>query len=149
MLPPSSQSTQFTQSTHAQWTADPESPVGSDQSTPVDSRGGSDAAQRLAAIIVAAIDLGARVGELLALQWRDILFDFGRVSVRAVEAGARKNRKPRQVPLTPRVVEWLRKLQAAAPTEKGWLDTDYVFGDTIGGRVTKIRKAWVNLRPAR
>ena len=71
------------------------------------------------------------------------LFDFGRVSIRAVEAGARKNRKARLVPLTPRLVTLLRTLQAAAPTSQGWLDTDYVFGDAIGGRVATIRKAWV------
>lgn len=116
--------------------------------------GRSDAAQRLAAIIVAALDLAMRSGELLALQWRDILWDEYRVFVRAVEKGARKNRRSRRVPLTPRVVEWLRKLQALAPVGE-WSPTDYVFGDAIGGRVTKVRKAWVtavlrahNVQPA-
>ena len=36
-----------------------------------------DAAWRLVALITAALDLGARLGELLALQWRDILWDEG------------------------------------------------------------------------
>jgi integrase len=108
--------------------------------------GRSDAAWRLVALITAALDICARIGELLALQWRDILWDegeHGRVLVRAVERGARKNRKSRRVPLTPRLLVLLRRLQTLHPPGKPWAGTHYVFGDAIGGRVKKIRKAWM------
>ena len=47
------------------------------------------------------------------------------------------------MPPFPRLLRWLRTLHEGAPTRGGWLDTDYVFGDAMGGRVTKICKAWV------
>jgi integrase len=119
------------------------------------AEGRSGAAQRLVALIIAALDLGCRLGELLALQWRDIDRDTFRVTVRAAEAGARKSGKGRQVPLTVRALETFDHLARLAPTAKGWGPTDYVFGDAIGGRVTKVRKAWVttvlrahNVQPA-
>ena len=99
----------------------------------------------LEALFMMALDLGLRRGELLALQWRDILWDSSRVYVRAEVKGARKNRKPRRVPLRPRVMDWLRRLAESNPTGKEWNPSDYVFGTAIGGPVTikRFRRMWL------
>lgn len=103
----------------------------------------SDAARRLEALIVAALDICLRLGELLALQWRDVLWGERRIKVRAVEVGAQKTREERTVPMTPRLFLLLQVLATLNPTGKDWPGTAYVFGDDIGGRVKSIRKAWV------
>jgi integrase len=106
------------------------------------ARDGSEgSAVRLEAIIVGAIESGMRRGELLALQWRDVEADAGRLFVRAVEKGARKTKKPRYAPLTPRLLDVLDTLRTS-PTGHPFPPSAYVFGDAIGGRVTDIRKAW-------
>ena len=103
----------------------------------------SDAAWRLVAIITAALDTGLRIGELLALQWRDVQWGARRLQVRAVEVGARKGGTGRVVPLTPRLERLLRQLAGTNPTGTPWPVTSYVFGNEVGERVKSIRKAWV------
>lgn len=97
---------------------------------------------KLAALIVAAIETGGRRGELLALQWRDVHRDAGYLDVRAVEVGARKSKRPRRVPLTPRLRAVLDALPACDPAGHAWAPSAYVFGDAIGARVKSVRKAW-------
>ena len=99
------------------------------------------------ALLIVAIDCALRRGELLALQWTDILWDAGldgRLRIAAEQQGARKNRKARHVPLTPRVVRLLRQLQASNPTGKPWSETAYVFGDATGAKasIKQIRRVW-------
>lgn len=115
----------------------------------------SDAAWRLEAVIIAALDLCLRLGELLALQWQDVRWDERRIEVRAVEVGAKKTGLGRSVPMTPRLFLQLRTLAGSNPTGQPWPLTAYVFGDAVGGRVRNIRKAWVtcvlrahNVQPA-
>lgn len=100
------------------------------------------AGTRLVALLTLAFDLGGRMGELLALKWGDVLRDEQRVCFRAVERGARKNGKPRRVPMTPRVRALLDVLRYDSDG-KEWPSTAYVMGDAIGERVTNVRKAWV------
>jgi integrase len=98
--------------------------------------------ERLWALIIVAVDCALRVGELLALQWRDVLWAERRVFIRAVAVGARKNRKPRRVPMTPRVLQALQALAATNPTGTPWAPMDYVFGDAVGRRVTSVYRLW-------
>lgn len=98
-------------------------------------------ADRLWALIIAAVESGLRVGELLALQWRDLNFDQRTIYVQAKEIGAAKTGAARPVPMSQRLADVLDGLKLD-PTGKPWGRSAYVFGDAIGGRVKDIRKAW-------
>ena len=100
-----------------------------------------DACSRLAALIIATIDTSARRGELLAIKAGDVFLDEGYLLIRAVERGGRKSKKPRKVPITPRLRVVLEPL-LISPTGLPFHGGAYVFGDAIGGRVQSIRKGW-------
>lgn len=100
-----------------------------------------DVCSRLAALIIAAIDTGARRGELLAIKAGDVFLDEGYILIRAIERGSRKSKKPRKVPITPRLRVVLEPL-LISPTGLPFHAGAYVFGDAIGGRVQSIRKGW-------
>lgn len=99
------------------------------------------ACTRLGALIIAAIDTGARRGELLALKVGDVVLDQDYLLIRAIERGGRKSKKPRKAPITPRLRVVLEPL-LISPTGLPFHAGAYVFGDAIGGRVQSIRKAW-------
>lgn len=98
-------------------------------------------AARLVAIIIAAFETGARLGELLALKWSDIDWTRRRITIRAEEVGAQKTKTPRVVLLTERMVPLLEYLNIS-PLGKPWDSTCYVFGDEIGDKVGTIIKGW-------
>lgn len=100
-----------------------------------------DACTRLATLIIAAIDTGARRGELLAIKAGDVFLDQDYILIRAIEQGGRKSKRPRKVPITPRLRTVLEPL-LISPTGLPFHSAAYVFGDAIGGRVKSIRKAW-------
>ena len=54
-------------------------------------------------LIIAAIETGCRVGELLALQWADVDLKKRTVFVRVVERGARKTGRSRLLPMSARL----------------------------------------------
>ena len=96
------------------------------------------AAPRLYRLIVAALETGCRLGELLSLQWRDVDLTRGELRVRAPNA---KNRKLRHIPIVARlraVLEMARHDPAGHP----FGPDDYVFGDEVGRRLTSPQKAW-------
>jgi integrase len=78
-------------------------------------------------IILLAVRTGLRFGELIALQWEDInlregILTVNRNIVRGI-VGSPKNNKSRTVPLTPSVINMLRKM-----TKEG----KYLFHDSDG-----------------
>lgn len=106
-----------------------------------------DAATRLVTFLVLAFDCGLRLGEILALRWRDVLWDegpLGRLFVAALEEGARKGGEgvSRKVPLIERPLAVLQHLQTD-PNGNPWPGKAYVCGTAIGGRVKSVRKSWV------
>ena len=100
------------------------------------------AAERLQAIIVAAIETAMRLGELLALQWGDVDLTNRAIYVRAEEEGASKTARSRMVPMSDTLFELLTAM-ITDPNGERFGRRAYVFGDAVGGRVTKIRKAWI------
>lgn len=100
-------------------------------------------AMRLIALIVAAMETAMRLGELLALQWRDVYLDRGVIVVRAEEVGGRKTGegKTREVPISAKLDKELRAMQND-PNGKPWGPRAYVYGDAVGERIVSIAKAW-------
>ena len=98
----------------------------------------SHAGPRLHRLIVAALETGCRLGELMSLQWQDVDLTRGELRVRAVNA---KHRKVRHIPIIARlraVLDMARHDPAGHP----FGSDDYVFGDEVGRRVTSEQKAW-------
>ena len=83
-------------------------------------------------LFLTALDTGARLGELLALRWRDIDWERGALLIRRS-----KNRRPRIVRAARRLVVALR---AAAPSERSLLDPR-IFEEAIGADQA-LRWAW-------
>jgi integrase len=99
------------------------------------------AGPHLYALIVAALETGCRVGELLSLQWRDVreLDNVLLLPARKTKAGA-----ARDVPMTARLgaILDMRRLDPAGRT---FGPDDYVFGNELGQRVGSFKRAWQTL----
>jgi len=96
------------------------------------------AERHLQALIVAALETCCREGELLTLQWGDVSLTRGEILVRAENT---KDRENRIIPISDRlrkVLEMRRNSPAGVPFPA----SAYVFGDEIGRRVHKVRRAW-------
>ena len=96
----------------------------------------------LRGLIVAALSTGARLGELLSLQWSQIRRDESGAA-RWIELPATKTKtgEARVVPVAPRlraVLELLRQ----GPDGKDHGPAAYVFGNECGERLVSIRTAW-------
>ena len=93
------------------------------------------AAGGLKDLIVAALETGCRLGELLSLQWLQVRGDL------FLPAGKTKAKKPRRVPISTvlqRVLDSRRNDPAGEP-----LPADaFVFGDEIGRQRHSIKTAW-------
>lgn len=100
-----------------------------------------DRAAWLVALIIAALETGMRLGELLALQWADVDLDAGTIFVRAEEAGAKKTNTARVIPIFARLRLVLRDRKGAAGDPR-FGRTAYVFGDAIGGRLKHVWRLW-------
>lgn len=89
-------------------------------------------------MIVGALETCCREGELLTLQWADVSLSRGEILVRAEHT---KDRENRIIPISDRlrkVLEMRRNSLAGLPFQP----STYVFGDEIGRRVRKVRRAW-------
>ena len=96
------------------------------------------AGPRLYRLIVAALETGCQLGELLSLVWQDVDLARGEIRVRAITA---KSRKLRHIPIVARlraVLDMARHDPAGQP----FGPTSHVFGDEVGRRVTSPQKAW-------
>ena len=96
------------------------------------------AGPRLYRLIVAALETGCRLGELLLLQWQDVDLKRDEIRVRAANA---KHRKVRHIP----IVTTLRAVLDMArcdPAGQPFGPDAYVFGDEVGRRLKSQKKAW-------
>jgi integrase len=96
------------------------------------------AGQHLGAMIVAALDSGLRLGELLALQWRDLDLVRGVITLPASKA---KTNRARPALVSKRLSALLEMRRDGPDGQRHPLDA-YVFGDAIGRRLTTIKTAW-------
>lgn len=89
-----------------------------------------------AAIYLTAAFTGLRLGELLALRWRDVDFAGQVIRVRASFAGGQlttpKSGKVRSVPMAPRVAQALAQLSHGRGADD---DEELVFANELGGHV--------------
>ena len=94
--------------------------------------------RRLYRLIIAALETGCRLGELLSLQWREV--SQGRRELRLL-AEKTKDKDARILPLSSRL---LAVLEMATTDPSGHpFDSDaYVFGDEVGRPVKSVKKAW-------
>lgn len=98
-------------------------------------------ANHLYDLIIAALETGCRVGELLSLQWRQVKSESGVARYIDLPADKTKTNDPRIVPLTSRLRAVL-DFRRTGPdgTEHG--PDAYVFGNEAGERVGRISRAW-------
>ena len=96
------------------------------------------AAPRLYRLVVAALETGCRLGELLALRWRDVDLKRGEVRIQAITA---KSRKIRHIPIVARLRAVL-DLARYDPSGQPFGPDAHVFGDEVGRRLQSQQKAW-------
>jgi len=90
-------------------------------------------------LIVAALETGCRLGELLSLRWRDVDLDRTEITIHAVNAKARKVRHITIVSRLRAVIE----MATVDPAGHRFGPAVFVFGDTVGRRLKSPKKAWV------
>ncbi len=114
------------------------------------------AGPHLQRVIIGALETCARLGELLALQWRDVSFEGLELIVRAEEDGASKTGDGRWLPMSARLAAVLEMARTAMETlfrsgpqgerrdadARAGIDRCYVFGDGVGARVKAVKRAW-------
>jgi len=89
-------------------------------------------------VIIAALETGARCGELLALTWGDV--DLTRGEIR-ISGDANKTGDGRRLPISPRLRSVLDMVRHD-PAGKRLPHSARVFGDALGEPVGSIKKAW-------
>jgi integrase len=98
------------------------------------------AGHRLQWLILAALETGARLGELLALTWADVSLEKHTVLIRATETGARKTGRSRKLPMSSRLAAAL-EMAKLDPAGRRFKATAYVFG-AFGERIHSVDRAW-------
>jgi integrase len=96
---------------------------------------------RLQWLIIAAIETGARLGELLNLTWADVDLDNRTLLIRAVDKGAKKTGRSRKLPVSTRLAAIL-EMASTDPAGRHYGATQFVFG-ALGARVASVDKAWM------
>lgn len=87
-------------------------------------------------LIVAALETGCRLGELLTLQWNQVRDDL------LLPAGKTKAKKSRRVPVST-VLRAVLEARRLDPAGEPLPASAYVFGDDVGRQRLSIRGAWV------
>ena len=93
------------------------------------------------ALIIAGIDTGARIGELLALQWQDVSVARNALTIRRDQKNVEK--PPRTIPLTARLAAVLA-FRRIGPDDQAHDAAGYVFGNEVGEPIGSILTAWEN-----
>src|SRR5262245_9804606 len=88
-------------------------------------------------LIVAAIESGCRLGELLALQWADVDLEHQELRIRSETA---KDHELRRLPVSTRLAPVL-DMARLDPAGRVYPPTSYVFG-LFGERIRNVSKAW-------
>lgn len=100
------------------------------------------AAPHLQALILAALETGCRRGELLSLQWRDVLCnDQGEPRTLSLRAENTKTDAARTVPVSPKLRSVL-EMRRHAPDGVPHGPHAFVFGNEVGERVGEFKLAW-------
>ena len=89
-------------------------------------------------LIIAALETGCRLGELLSLLWGDVNLKRRELVVRAENA---KDGESRTIPISGRLKAVLEMAQVG-PDGKDLPSTAFVFGNEVGGQVGSPRRAW-------
>jgi len=90
--------------------------------------------RHLKPIIILAVNTGMRRGEIFDLQWNHV-----DLKNRIIEVADPKNGDPRFVPINDTLMDALQQLPRR-------IDTPYVFPGKNGGRLTDIKKPFLNTR---
>jgi integrase len=93
---------------------------------------------RLQWLIIAAIETGCRLGELLALQWGDVDWSKRTVLVRAVERGAKKTGRSRLLPMSARLSATL-DMAKTDPAGRQYPPAAYVLASLVPGSARSKR----------
>jgi integrase len=94
--------------------------------------------------IEAALETGARGGELSHLQWQDVRLDGPRPAI-VFQAAKTKTKTLREVPISTRLRAILEHRRVGADGE-AHPPTAYVFGTSTGERIASIKRAWSSVR---
>ena len=89
-------------------------------------------------LIVAALEAGCRVGELLSLQWRNV--DMARRELIILAENA-KGKTLRHIPISRRLLVVL-EMARHDPAGHSFGPSVFVFGNQVGRRVSSPKKAW-------
>jgi len=98
------------------------------------------AGPRTQAIIIAALETGCRIGELLSLQWGQVRWTEGYILLNAAKT---KTNEARSVPMTSRL-RAVMEMRRTDVTGDDFPPTAYVFGNRIGERTSypAFKKGW-------
>jgi integrase len=92
-------------------------------------------------LIVAALETGCRRGELLTLQWKQIIMKGGQMAYVDLPADKTKTNDPRTIPITA-PLRAILEYRRIGPDGKKLGPEAYVFGNACGEPVGRIYTAW-------
>lgn len=90
-------------------------------------------------LVLLSLNTGARRSEMFGLEWQDVDFELGQITIRG--ATSKKNRT-RYIPLNAEALDALKRWHRQA----GY--TRLVFTGRDGGRIDNVRKAWAGVLKA-
>jgi len=98
------------------------------------------AGPRTQAIIIAALETGCRIGELLSLQWRQVRWSEGYLLLNAAKT---KTNEARSVPMTSRL-RGVLEMRRTDIADQDFPSTAYVFGNRVGEQTSysAFKKGW-------
>ncbi|AMY10148.1 site-specific tyrosine recombinase XerD [Luteitalea pratensis] len=100
------------------------------------------AGPHLKSVILAGLQTGARIGELLSLQWHQVERDAQDRPVRLrLTADKTKTSRTRILPV-PRMLAAILDMRQTAPDGRRHGDHAYVFGNEVGEQVERVQTAW-------
>ena len=100
------------------------------------------ASRHLQSIVIAALETGCRKGELLSLQFRDVICnEKGEPRTLALRAENTKTDTARSVPVSPRLRAVL-EMRRQAPDGTRLGSDAYVFGTEAGDKISEFKLAW-------
>ncbi len=95
----------------------------------------------LYAVIVALLDTGCRIGEILSLQWHQVTLDGPEPSI-ALPAGKTKAKRARTIPILTSRLAAVLAMRRLDPAGQPHAPRAYVFGRETGERIACIKTAW-------